>query len=75
VCEEVLDVVLEIGDYCAVCVELHCVWWQGRLAACDVEACPAEEGELSTVVVILIYQSMQTLRRQESSHSHRSMEP
>jgi hypothetical protein len=53
VCEEVLDVILEVGDDCGVCIELHCVWWQRRLAAGDVEACPAKESELSTVVVIL----------------------
>jgi hypothetical protein len=54
-----MDVILEIGDHFGVGVEIHCFWWQGRLAASDVVACPAEEGELSTMVVILHSQKLE----------------
>lgn len=63
--EQVLDVVLEAGDNCRVCVELHCVWRQGRFGAGNVEACPAEEDELPAVVVILTLSAI--------AHNHEGM--
>ena len=53
VCEQVLNVILEKSDDLGIGVEFQCVWWEGVIGAADVVACPAEEGEFSTMIIIL----------------------
>ncbi len=52
-CEQVLDVILEKSDDLGIGVEFQCVWMEWGIEAGDVVACPAEEGELPTMIIIL----------------------
>jgi hypothetical protein len=51
--EQVLDVILEKRDDLGIGVEFQRVWWEGVIGTADVVACPAEEGEFSTMIIIL----------------------
>lgn len=64
-CNEILDIILEICDDFRVCVELERVWWKGRGTARDIVACPAKKGEFSTMVVILANQNDSEIKDQK----------
>lgn len=51
--EQVLNVILEKRDDLGIGVEFQRVWWEGVIGTADVVACPAEEGEFSTMIIIL----------------------
>ena len=66
VCEQVLDVILEKSDDLGIGVEFQCVWWEGVIGAADVVACPAEESEFPTMIVILKGQLLLKFQGQET---------
>ena len=75
VCEQVLDVVLEKSDDLGISVEFQCVWWEGVIGTADVVACPAEEGEFSTMIIILKGQLWLIFSGSENSHNYQLVEP
>jgi hypothetical protein len=66
VCEQVLDVILEKSDDLGIGVKFQCVWWEGVIGTADVVACPAEEGEFPTMIIILKGQLLLKFQGQET---------